>query len=219
MFYDPEDLGHLAAAMAHDVRNPLNTIALHTEILEGLARKGKIVPAKLLASLQVLEREVERIESILDEYVEVVGPPEINLALGHIEGVLRKALEEAVTATPAPSARVELDLPKHLPQVLFDPEQLTRAFSALFKRSLVDADPQGQITITAEIDGSLVVSIHYPGPLLSPEEISRFFRIRKFRKGPCLSAARQIIKGHGGSLSISSSPEQKNTLTVSLPLV
>src|SRR5262245_32083095 len=70
-------LGHLAAAMAHEVRNPLNSIALHAELLEGkLRRLEQAERDAALRSLAALQGEVQRVDEILAHYLRYVGPTE-----------------------------------------------------------------------------------------------------------------------------------------------
>src|SRR6185503_464823 len=68
-----KELQHLAAAMAHEVRNPLNSMAIHVELLEGRMRKEG-AGAEILKSLTVLAAEIDRVDKILEQYLGYAGP-------------------------------------------------------------------------------------------------------------------------------------------------
>ena len=70
-----KELQHLAAAMAHEVRNPLNSMAIHVELLEGRMRKEG-AGAEVLKSLTVLASEIDRVDKILEQYLGYAGPTE-----------------------------------------------------------------------------------------------------------------------------------------------
>src|SRR3954471_18862488 len=70
-----KELQHLAAAMAHEVRNPLNSMAIHVELLEGRLRKEG-AGAEVVKSLAVLAQEIDRVDKILEQYLTYAGPTE-----------------------------------------------------------------------------------------------------------------------------------------------
>src|SRR5258707_11278720 len=70
-----KELQHLAAAMAHEVRNPLNSMAIHVELLEGRMRKEG-AGTEVLKSLSVLASEIDRVDKILEQYLDYAGPTE-----------------------------------------------------------------------------------------------------------------------------------------------
>ena len=70
-----KELQHLAAAMAHEVRNPLNSMAIHVELLEGRMRKEG-AGAEIMKSLSVLASEIDRVDKILEQYLGYAGPTE-----------------------------------------------------------------------------------------------------------------------------------------------
>ena len=74
-----KELQHLAAAMAHEVRNPLNSMAIHVELLEGRVKKEGTAAAEMLKSLDVLSSEIDRIDGILEQYLGYAGPNEAAL--------------------------------------------------------------------------------------------------------------------------------------------
>src|SRR5258707_13392070 len=90
-----KELQHLAAAMAHEVRNPLNSMAIHVELLEGRLRKEG-AGAELLKSLTVMAQEIDRVDKILEQYLAYAGPSEAARAPVQAKAVLA-AVQERVT--------------------------------------------------------------------------------------------------------------------------
>jgi len=70
-----QELQHLAAAMAHEVRNPLNSMAIHVELLEGRLKREGAKP-EIMKSLSVLSDEIDRVDKILEQYLTYAGPLE-----------------------------------------------------------------------------------------------------------------------------------------------
>ena len=86
------ELQHLAAAMAHEVRNPLNSMAIHVELLEGRLRKDGAGP-EALKSLTVLAQEIDRVDKILEQYLGYAGPTEAARAPVAARALLSSVIE------------------------------------------------------------------------------------------------------------------------------
>src|SRR5947209_6502584 len=112
-----KELQHLAAAMAHEVRNPLNSMAIHVELLEGRLKKEG-AGAELLKSLAVMSQEIDRVDKILEQYLSYAGPSEAarppTPATSSISAPSARPAPSAspwpsksskATAAPSPSAR------------------------------------------------------------------------------------------------------------------
>jgi signal transduction histidine kinase len=211
----PDDLGHLAAAMAHEVRNPLNTLALHADILENLAKRGDVPQKKLLTSLEVMGREIERISQLLDEYLDEVGPPELPFAEVELGPLIRRAAE--AVAQELGRGRMTLALSPTLPRVRAEETSLARAVSSLLRHAVKSAPSGQKVAITAQ--GAAQVSVAYGGPALSPEDLTRFFKIGGPAGDASLAAAKQVIRSHGGSIGVTSDDGAGTTVSFSLPAV
>src|SRR5439155_15851074 len=102
-----KELQHLAAAMAHEVRNPLNSMAIHVELLEGRLRKEG-AGAELLKSLTVMTQEIERVDKILEQYLTYAGPSEAARAPVQAKALLGAVLERVSPAAKKRGVAIEV---------------------------------------------------------------------------------------------------------------
>src|SRR6185369_2761686 len=104
------DLQHLAAAMAHEVRNPLNSMAIHVELLEGRLKKEpreSAERAQILKSVGTLQGEIERIDRILDEYLSFAGPEETPRRMVDPAQVVSTAVDRARALADTQAVTIE----------------------------------------------------------------------------------------------------------------
>jgi signal transduction histidine kinase len=210
--------------MAHEVRNPLNSIALHAELLEGKVR-GLDDPERgaVLRSVAALQGEVQRIDRILAQYLRHVGPIEgerSEVALGQLldeAAAWTRPLAEqrgvALAVGPCPDERWSIDggaIRCALDQVLGNAVEASRRGStvALCARS---SDGMGVIEVTDQGEGIV-------GDVL-PRIFELGFSTRRQRAGLGLTVARQIVKGHGGTIIARSDGSGRGTaVRIELPL-
>jgi signal transduction histidine kinase len=204
-------LQHLAAAMAHEVRNPLNSMAIHVELLEGrLKRESADSPerAQILKSVATLAGEVERIDRILDEYLQFAGPEETPRQSIDPATLAGAAADRAHALADSRGVTVEIKLPKKLERWPIDAEGVGEALDALLVNAIEASARGATVTVTVQADrdhGELIVVDHGAG--FVAEDLPRLFQLgfsRRDRPGVGLTVAKQIIKGHGGSITAES---------------
>jgi signal transduction histidine kinase len=222
-------LQHLAAAMAHEVRNPLNSMAIHIELLESRLKKEADRPerAQILKSVATLQGEIDRIDRILEEYLRYSGPEEMPRRAIDPSTVVSAAIERARPLAESRGVSVRLEGPRVEPASLerwsVDADGLGEALDALIINA-VEASPRGaQVAVRiqcGEEAGEIQVSDRGGG--IRAEDLSRIFQLgfsRRERPGVGLTVAKQIVKGHGGSISAESNgPGEGATFLVRLPL-
>jgi signal transduction histidine kinase len=220
-------LQHLAAAMAHEVRNPLNSMAIHVELLENrLKKEPRESPerAQILKSVGTLQSEIERIDRILDEYLSFAGPEESQRKLVDPAQVVGAAIERTRALADSRAVEIEVKLPKDSEaRWAIDADGVGEALDALVENALL-ASPRGatvQITVHSDEDqGEIVVSDSGAG--IAAEDLPRVFHLgfsRRDRRGIGLTVAKQIVKGHGGSINAESAgPGSGATFRIRLPL-
>lgn len=93
--------GHLAAALAHELRNPLNAMSIHLELLEGRLGRGDGAGAR---SLQALRDRIARIDATLDRFLAAAGPREAERLELPIRDLLQAAAARAASAATAAGA-------------------------------------------------------------------------------------------------------------------
>jgi signal transduction histidine kinase len=205
-------LQHLAAAMAHEVRNPLNSMAIHIELLEGRLKKeaAQNTPerAQILKSVATLQGEIDRIDKILDEYLTYAGPDESPRRAVEPAALVGDAIDRARALADQRRVRVEVKTPKELDRWSIDADGVGEALDALLVNAIEASREDSTVTITVQADedqGEVIVADQGIG--IPPEDLPRIFHLgftRRDRRGIGLTVAKQIVKGHGGSITAES---------------
>jgi signal transduction histidine kinase len=218
-------MGELASTVAHEVRNPLNAASITAQRLrrEFLASVPEGAPerAELEELLSVMSSETQRIDRIVQQFLEYARPP--RLAPEHVE---LADLVEDVAARARPlaesrSVRLEAD-GAGAGSALADPAQLRQALDNMV-RNAVEATPEGgRVTLVArrEPDGHAIV-VKDTGRGIDPEELPRIFDLYFTTKpdgtGVGLAVTHQIVTAHGGTIEVESTPGSGTAMTVRLP--
>jgi signal transduction histidine kinase len=202
-------LQHLAAAMAHEVRNPLNSMAIHVELLDGRLRKETLAdrPAAL-KSVATLANEIERIDKVLDEFLQFAGPEESTRKPVEPSLVLGEAVGRARPLAESRGVVIETKIAHDSGKWPLDAEELGAALDEVLANA-VESCARGQtVMVEAQSDEDQAqVIVRDPGVGISAEDLPKVFHLgfsRRGRAGIGLAVAKQIIKSHGGSIVVSS---------------
>jgi signal transduction histidine kinase len=215
--------GTFAAGLAHEIRNPLNSIALQLSILE---RRAAPLQAELALEIKdllaVIREEVKRLDNLVGDFLTFSGsgrsqhrPTSIGALIDEVFGLLQPEaratgvlLERRGPATPLP------DLP-------LDGEKIKQVLINLIQNA-IEAQPQGgRVTVESSLDGSRAkVAVRDQGPgLPAGLDVFQLFVTTKARgTGLGLAIAQQIVLEHGGEIHADSAPGRGATFTISLPV-
>ena len=212
--------GQLAAQFAHEVGTPLNLISGHVQLLT-----ARTEDAKTRERLELIASQIGRIERIVRNMLDATRRPRPDLAPTDINALLRRIFE--VTAPTLAARQVELiaELDDSLPPIRGDNEQLQQVFINLINNSL-DAMPQGGqlIFTTARVDGQAQITCRDTGEGISQEIKNRIFdplfttKIWRSGSGLGLTVVDQIIREHGGAITVESDLGHGAEFQIRLPL-
>lgn len=215
----------LASGLAHEVRNPLSTLRLNLQLLEEDLKGPQVIPTPRFRSrVEVLHREVERLNDVLNDYLRFARERRLDREPASLNDILDELLEflrpEAV--------RRHVELRHHfapdLPCALLDANLLKQALLNLIINAF-EAMPQGGdlIVQTESDERTLRARITDTGTGIPPEELDKVFRVYYSTKaggtGLGLPTARRIIQEHGGSLTLKSEVGRGTQALVTLPAV
>jgi signal transduction histidine kinase len=219
-------MGELSSTVAHEIRNPLNAIAMSAQRLEQecLPREGGVSAtevAEAAALVGVIRQETHRINAKVQQFLDFARPPA--LALRPTD--LRQWLASLVTALdPLAGARgVTLTLEKGPEaQITIDPEQMRQAVENLL-RNAVEATPAGgNVTIGSTLaPGEWTLEVHDTGSGIPPDVLPKIFDLYFTTKtagtGVGLAVTQQIVSAHGGIIEVESSPDQGTSMRIRAP--
>ncbi len=213
----------LAAGVAHEIGNPLNSLTIHLQLLEREAKDPESADWQEIAELlSVSRREVERLDQIITQFLRALRPTPVELKPCALDQLLKETVEFMGPEIRDRNVLVELDLGEGLPTVVADPTQVKQAFYNIIKNAHEAMDQGGMLKIGARWDeDSVAISFADTGPGLTAEALGRMFEPYQSSKergsGLGLMVVQRIVRDHGGRIEIDSQPGHGATFTVILP--
>jgi signal transduction histidine kinase len=213
-------LGRITAGVAHEVKNPLNSMRLWLENLKESLPKGEELP---LQAVRVLDSEIDRLDTVVKRFLDFTRPPDL-----HQEETNLKVLLEEVLAVERPQmdkANVKSvnRFRSDVPPVLVDRQLLKQAVMNLLVNA-VDAMPGGgRLTVSLERHGEMAgIEIEDTGRGIAPENRQRifqlFFTTKPGGSGIGLASAFRTVQLLNGSIDFKSEIGRGTTFRIELPL-
>jgi signal transduction histidine kinase len=216
-------VGTFASGLAHEVRNPLNSIALQLSIVE---RRVAPLPAGLAGEIKelvaVIREEVKRLDNLVGDFLQFSRSNRVQYRPTALD-----ALVDEVARLLRPEARAAgVTLRRQriggaIPDLRVDPEKIKQVAINLLQNAIEAMPGGGVVTVESGlVDGRALLVVRDSGPGL-PEglDVFQLFVTTKARgTGLGLSIAQQIVLEHGGEIAAASEPGKGATFTVSLPV-
>lgn len=228
-------LSRLAGGLAHEIKNPLSTMAINLTLLEeewtrsggGRApREVELTPReqRSLRRVKTLQREVQRLEHIVQEFLTYAKGGEINRSPKDLAALLRNLLEFVEPQDERMGIRHHVDIEIGLPLVLVDGGAIQQALLNLLVNAREAMPGGGELLVRLRREGNWVAcSVTDTGIGMRPDQVERCFdeywSDKKGGTGLGLSTSRRIIEEHGGSIDVVSEPGRGTSFTLYLPLL
>ena len=213
--------GQLKASVAHEVRNPLNAIIIHLELLKDHVT-GHSSDAE--QSLEVIESEIRRLDRVVHGFLTFVRPQAIQLTSVDVNALLDSSVALLAIEWRRKGVRFASRYDRDLPHISADEELLSQVFLNLLLNACEAMTDGGTITIVTEEDGEkgIRISIADAGSGIAPEHRDKIFDLYYTTKsngsGIGLSTASRIINAHDGLIDVISAPGHGTTMTMRFPV-
>jgi two-component system sensor histidine kinase HydH len=210
-------LGEMATTVAHETKNPLNSIRLATSYLKKNF-EGEI----LTEFLSIIEEEVMRLNDMTTSFLGFSKPAPLKLKTCDLNAIVKSTV--ALIRQEATDRNIEVIIlvDEHIPPIQCDYARMKQALLNLLINA-IDASREGDaITITTEASGAVLsISVQDTGRGIAPEDVEKIFKpfyTTKTRgSGLGLAIVDRIVKEHGGRIEVDSAPERGATFTMELP--
>jgi len=218
--------GNLAAGVAHEIRNPLNTIALTCRYLERLIAKGTPDPAlrgEANRNFEIVAAELGRLTRTLDDFVLLAKPTDLALTHCDLDAVLDDALALFAHELDDASIRVVRERGGPLP-LRADPHRLAQVFANILRNGLQAMRDGGTLTAATYQAGERArATFTDTGPGVSTSNLHHIFEpyysTKRSGLGLGLALARSIVEAHGGTIQVANrSGGTGAAVTVLLPI-
>jgi two-component system, sporulation sensor kinase E len=215
----------LAAGVAHELGNPLNSLTIHLQLMERRLKKlsSKDAP-KLLENLAVAQGEIKRLDFIIGQFLAAIRPSQPQLQRAQLNDLIEEAVKFLAPELKQSKVVPRLDLTPSLPMMPLDANQMKQAFYNLI-RNACQAMPEGGTLsiVSTATDHEVRLIFSDTGRGISAANMSNmfqpFFTTRKTGTGLGLLIVRRIIREHGGEIELESREGEGTKVTVYLPLV
>ncbi len=211
-------VGQLSAGLAHEIRNPLASIAGAA----GILKRNDSLDPKHLKCIEIIAYECQRLDDLLTNFLNFARPRPPRLRKIHLDEALDNVLALANHGIRGKTIHCEKSVPDGLPLVECDPEQLEQVLLNLMINA-IDASPDGgTVTLSAEEeDGRVAVRVIDRGHGVAAAHVDRlfdpFFTTKEQGTGLGLPVAHQIMAQMGGMLLAQRNPDKGMMFSVILP--
>jgi signal transduction histidine kinase len=212
-------VGHLAAGIAHEIRNPLTSIKMIVQLLKRRLKDDE----SSRESVQVVLGEIDRLEIIINGLLDFARPMELALEPADVAHVINDIL--GIMEADLRHRKIELvrSMDEKLPQVMLDENRMKQVFMNVILNSIQAMPGGGSLTFKCHYDKEsrlVQVEISDTGTGMSQEVLANafepFFSTKPDGTGLGLSNVRKIIELHGGNIQIESAEGQGTKAIIAL---
>lgn len=218
-------LGALAAGLAHEIRNPLNSLSLNMQLLEEeLSPQGSGGDQRRL--LAITRSEIGRLDRLVSDFLAYARPRPLRREAWAAGGLLEEARALLAPEVSGRGGELTVEDASRGATVAVDPEQIAQLLLNLVQNAVHAADGTGRaprVRLAAHLEGDEVrLDVADNGPGVAEADREKVFEIfystRKGGTGLGLAIARRIARAHGGDLTVGTGAEGGAVFAVHLPL-
>ena len=211
-------LGYLAAGMAHEIRNPLNSISLFAQLIKegvGTAEKTEYI-AKIL-------QEVDRVDGTLRKLLDTAKRPRFALTEVNIVDVIQKSLDSFTPQMSTQKITLRFSPTTTLPRLKADPAEIEQIFTNLFLNAIDEMPEGGELAVELDHDDrDITIRVSDSGGGIPeknlPSIFDPFFSTKVRGTGMGLPIVLRIIKNYGGRIEVAATGKRGTTFLVRLPV-
>jgi PAS domain S-box-containing protein len=212
-------LGRQTAGVAHEVKNPLNSMRLWLEVLKA----NMPVDPEPQQAVKMLDSEIDRLDRAVKTFLNFTRPVELKMEETDLKTLLEDVLEAARPTVSKAGLTLRADLPSDLPPVLVDRQLIHQAVLNLVLNACDFTDPGGTISVNLKRAGEFaVIAVRDTGRGIPPEDQKKifqlFFTTRPGGTGIGLANTFRFVQLHNGRIEFESEPGRGTTFRVELPL-
>lgn len=212
-------LGYLSAGMAHEIRNPLNSIALFSQLI-----KSGTDDSEHLEYIDKILKEVDRIDGILRKLLDASKRPRFEISDVMISDVIDRVMDVFSPQISLHNITIEKRYRHVLPTIPADPAEIEQIFTNLFLNAIHEMQDGGTLGVELDWDGQqILVRVSDTGRGIPDEDLQRIFDPFFTTKGTAgsglgLSVVLRIVKTYHGRIAVEKSDAGGTTFCLMLPV-
>jgi signal transduction histidine kinase len=212
-------LGHFAAGMAHEIRNPLNAISLFAQILKPVLAHD----SERAGYIDKLLGEVDRIDDILIQLLASSKRPRGTIQPISLQEVIERTLTGLNEQLEVHDIKLDRELETGLPPIMANSAEVEQIFTNLFTNAIYEMRKGGRLGVRLARDRDrLQIEVSDTGPGIPPENLSKifdpFFTTKPKGTGFGLSVVLRIVKTYHGHIKAKSEIGQGTVFQIEFPV-
>src|ERR1700674_2806398 len=214
-------VGRITAGVAHEVKNPLNSMRLWLENLKESLPEEQDSGAR--HAVQVLDKEIDRLDAVVKRFLDFTRPMEVRLEATQLAELLKEVMQVAQPQLQKANVQVAQLLPIDVPEVYVDRALLKQAVLNLILNAAEAMPAGGQLRLVLSRRGEMAeITVGDTGKGIPPENKQKifqlFFTTRPGGSGIGLASTFRIVQLHNGSIDFTSEVGRGTTFRIELPL-
>lgn len=214
----------LAAGVAHEIGNPLNSLDIQLQLLERRLKKESASDDQkdLAGSVSIARNEVRRLDQIITQFLKAVRPAPLDCTLSDLNSLIDETVGFLRGEIEDRDITLEVFPGNHLPLVSLDRDQMRQALYNIIRNSFQAMGTGGLLRVATGCDESHVwVSIGDTGGGIEPGSFERIFQpyytTKEDGNGLGLHVVQRIVRAHGGEIVLNSASGKGLLFTIRLP--
>ncbi|MCI0419258.1 MAG: ATP-binding protein [Acidobacteria bacterium] len=214
-------LSKLTSGVAHEVKNPLNAIVIHLELLKSQVLSQRAEDAT--RSLDVITQEIKRLDRVVRNFLNFNRPVEVKLKEEAIQPVLQEVVALAQTEAQQHNVQISVQSDENLPPIQLDADLMKQCLLNIVLNGCEAMPKGGRLQIsTALRNGSLLLSVQDEGVGIPPENREKVFNLyyttKESGSGIGLATVFKVVQLHNGEIDVHSEVGKGTTFTLRFPV-
>jgi two-component system, sporulation sensor kinase E len=212
----------LAAGVAHEIGNPLNSLNIHLQLLERMLKRETVDATEACEIVEVARGEVERLDGIIRQFLKALQPSQMELASLSLKDVVADTLELLKQEIKDRAIFVEGQWPQHIPNIMGDAGQLQQACYNIIRNAIQAMSEGGHLGISiATEEDAVVLAFADDGRGIPASDLGNvldpYYTTREDGTGLGLMIVERIVREHGAGLGIESEPGEGTIVSIRFP--
>ncbi|EKN70755.1 PAS/PAC sensor signal transduction histidine kinase [Neobacillus bataviensis LMG 21833] len=208
-------VGQMAAAVAHEIRNPLTPIKGFTQLLHSEKELNPVY-------LRIVIDELYRIETIISEFLSMAKPHAEKTMMVHVESIVKQVIQRFQSDPLLMNKQLHIESEQPIQGIIGDPSSLKQVFMNVIQNALEAISNNGRIDVSIFTDETgVIVKFTDNGCGIPKERLSKigepFYSTKEKGTGLGLMTCFRIIESHNGKINIESVQGEGTTVTIWLP--
>ncbi|MCB1052849.1 MAG: hypothetical protein H6510_10360 [Acidobacteria bacterium] len=217
-------VGTLASGLAHEIRNPLNSMNMNIQLIEEeIQEVGLGENDELHEMFSSTKREIQRLERLVSSFLSYARPTRLQLKDIQLNEVLQDIAKFLKPELERGMVQLDLELAADLPELPVDESQIRQALLNIIQNAVQVSEAGKRVMIRSRFVGGdkVVITVKDEGPGIAPQELEQVFKVfystKRGGTGLGLPIAQRIAESHGGGIKLESEVGKGCVVTLVLP--